>query len=125
MVYKIIRYFHINSKYKGYPLIVDAINFYIENYGNSIKITKDIYPLLSKKYSIPLSCVERNIRTVVETCWNNDKQAVEAILGYRTAKCPSNSEFIDAIAYQIAKDHDIFLISLGSETDKQIKDCES
>ena len=65
MVYKIIRYFHINSKYKGYPLIVDAINFYVENYGQSIKITKDIYPLLSKKYNIPISCVERNIRTVV------------------------------------------------------------
>lgn len=125
MVYKIIRYFHINSKYKGYPLIVDAINFYVENYGKYIKITKDIYPLLSKKYSIPFSCVERNIRTVVETCWDNDKQAVEAILGYKTAKCPSNSEFIDAIAYRIAKDCNISLLSLGTETDKQIEDCES
>lgn len=115
MVYKIIRYFHINSKYKGYPLIVDAINFYVENYGKYIKITKDIYPLLSKKYSIPFSCVERNIRTVVETCWDNDKQAVEAILGYKTAKCPSNSEFIDAIAYRIVKDYDISLISHGSD----------
>lgn len=120
MVYKIIRYFHINSKYKGYPLIVDAINFYVENYGQSIKITKDIYSLLSKKYNIPFSCVERNIRTIVEVCWDNDKQAVENILGYRTAKCPSNSEFIDAIAYQIANSHNISLLSLGTEADKQI-----
>lgn len=115
MVRKIIRYFHITSKYKGYPLIIDAINIYIDKYGECIKITKDIYPILSKKYNMPISLIERDIRTVVETCWNNDRQTVETILGYRTAKCPSNSEFIDAIAYQIAKDHDIFLISLGSD----------
>lgn len=125
MVRKIIRYFRINSKYKGYPLIIDAINIYIDNYGECIKITKDIYPILSIKYNVSASSIERNIRTVVETCWNNDRQTVETILGYKTAKCPSNSEFIDAIAYRIAKDCNISLISLGSETDKQIKDCES
>ena len=108
MVRKIIRYFHITSKYKGYPLIIDAINIYIDKYGECIKITKDIYPILSKKYNMPISLIERDIRTVVETCWDNDKQAVEVILGYKTAKRPSNSEFIDAIAYFIIKENNLF-----------------
>ena len=107
MVRKIIRYFHITSKYKGYPLIIDAINIYIDKYGECIKITKDIYPILSKKYNMPISLIERNIRTIVEACWDNDKQAVKTILGYKTAKCPSNSEFIDAIAYFIIKGNNI------------------
>ena len=115
MVRKIIRYFHITSKYKGYPLIIDAINIYIDKYGECIKITKDIYPILCEKYNMPISLIERNIRTIVEACWDNDKQAVKTILGYKTAKCPSNSEFIDAIAYRIVKDYDISLISHGSD----------
>ena len=103
MVRKIIRYFHINSKYKGYPLIIDAINIYIDNYGECIKITKDIYPILSMKYNVSASSIERNIRTVVEACWDNDKQTVEAVLGYKTMKCPSNSEFIDAVANKVVE----------------------
>lgn len=101
MTHKIIREFHITSKYKGYPLIIDAIDFYISKDGNYIKITKDLYPILSEKYNISTSSVERNIRTVVEACWANNKEAVQNIIGHKTIRCPSNSEFIDAIAYYI------------------------
>lgn len=101
MTHKIIRYFNITSKYKGYPLIIDAINLYISKDGDYIKITKDIYPIISKKYNISTSCVERNIRTVVETCWTNDKETVQSIIGHKIIRCPSNSEFIDAIAFYI------------------------
>lgn len=101
MVYKIIRYFRITSNYKGYLLIIDAIKIYTENNYECLKITKDIYPTLATKYDMSLSSVERNIRTVIETCWKNDKKAVEQLLGYKINKCPSNSVFIDAIAYYI------------------------
>ena len=107
MVRKIIRYLHINSKYKGYPLIIDAVNLYIENYGKCIKITKDINQILAAKYNTSITSVERNIRTVVEICWNNDRQTVETILGYKTTKCPSNSEFLDAVANIIINHYEI------------------
>ena len=105
MICKTIRRFRISSKYKGYPLIIDAIEMYIENNGKSIKITKDIYPILAAKYNMSFGSVERDIRTIIETCWQNDKRLMEEILGYKNTKCPSNSVFIDAIAYHIIESH--------------------
>ncbi len=102
MVCKIIRQFRISSRYKGYPLIIDAIEMYIENNGKSIQITKDIYPILATKYNMSLSSVERDIRTIIEICWHNDNKSIEEMLGYKINKCPSNSIFIDAIAHYIA-----------------------
>lgn len=101
MICKTIRQFRISSKYKGYPIIVDAIEMYIVNNGKTVQITKDIYPILAQKYNMSLSSVERDIRTIVEVCWQNDKCSVEEILGYKTNKCPSNSIFLDAISYHI------------------------
>lgn len=102
MVCKTIRQFRITSKYKGYPLIVDAIEMYIKKTGQNIQITKDIYPVLAQKYDMSYSSVERDIRTIVETCWYNDRNTIEDILGYKTNRCPSNSVFLDSLAYYIA-----------------------
>lgn len=101
MIYKTIRHFRVSSRYKGYPLIVDAIEMYIEGDGKSIQITKDIYPKLAQKHNMSFSSVERDIRTIVEICWQNDRKYVEEILGYKINKCPSNSIFLDAISYHI------------------------
>lgn len=98
---KIIRQFKVTSKYKGYPLIIDAIELSIQNYGDCIKITKDIYPALSEKYGIPQYSVERNIRTIIEACWKNDRELLKKIAGCDLIKCPTNSDFIDSVAYYI------------------------
>lgn len=103
-IQKIIRQFRVTSKYKGYILIVNATVLYSEK--DYIQITKDIYPVLAKKYHMSATSVERNIRTVVETCWRNDRRAVQAIFGYNINKCPSNSEFLDAIVYFVSNKKD-------------------
>lgn len=96
-IQKTIRQFRITSKYKGYLLIIDATILYLEK--DFIQITKDIYPILARKYNMSTASVERDIRTVIETCWRNDKRAVQNLFGYELTKCPSNSEFLDAISY--------------------------
>ena len=104
MIQKIIRNFRVTSKYKGYSLIVDATNLYMSM--DFVKITKDIYPVLAQKYNISVSSVERNIRTVVETCWRNNRRAVQEIIGYNINKCPSNADFIEAISYFVTNKKD-------------------
>lgn len=99
--YEIMRNFHITSKYKGYPLMIEAIEISIKNFGKCIQVTKDIYPVLAHRHNISQYSVERNIRTIVETCWKNDRDLVIQILGYEITCCPTNSEFIDSIAYYI------------------------
>lgn len=103
---ELIRKFYITPRYKGYKLILDAIQISITNYGEYIQITNDVYIPLSFRYKVSLYCIERNIRTVVEKCWVNNKDLVFEIFGYKPAKCPSNSEFIDYISYYIMKNND-------------------
>lgn len=107
MVYKIIRRFRITSKYKGYPLVIDAVDMYINSHGKCLKITKDVYPILAIKYDMSVGSVERDIRTIIETCWCNDRGYVESLLGYKVNKCPSNSVFLDAIAYHIITSNNV------------------
>ena len=101
MIRKIIRQFRVTSKYKGYLLIIDATQFYTDK--DFVQITKDVYPALAQKYHTSTASVERNIRTVVEICWQNDRKAVQDIIGYDITRCPSNSEFLEAIAYSMSE----------------------
>lgn len=103
MTEKIIRQFKITTKYKGYFVAVEAIEYSINNFGQYIKITKDIYPTLSIKYHMSISSIERNIRTIIIACWNNNKILLEEIMGCKLTTYPSNSEFIFSIAYYIVK----------------------
>lgn len=98
---KILRKCKITRKYFGYYYLSDAIDIVRKNPNKVLMVTKDIYPVIAEKYCITEAAVERSIRTVIEKCWHNNKEYVEQVLGYKTAKCPSNMEFIDAVAYYI------------------------
>ena len=51
-VYGIIRRLGVTSKYKGYYYLVEAVNMVMEQKEEQMRITKDIYPGLSKKFKL-------------------------------------------------------------------------
>lgn len=98
---KILRKCHLNSKYKGYFYIQDSVDIiisYIEDNQTTTYITKDIYPVIAHKYNSTIPSVEVAIRHAIYRCWNGNKSYVCEILGYNTSKCPSNAEFLNALA---------------------------
>lgn len=99
MEIEIIRKFNITSRYNGYYLLPEAIEIAKDNYGSCIKITKDIYPVLAQRHRIPDKRIERNIRTVIEKCWENNRALMEKIAGKELEVPPSNGEFLDFMAY--------------------------
>ena len=58
-----------------------------------VKVTKDIYPVIARKYKSTPSNVEHNIRTLVNLCWMNHKDTLEEMAGCTMADKPTNSEF--------------------------------
>ena len=97
---KILRKCHLNSKYKGYLYIqysVDIIISCIEN-DKTTYITKDIYPVIAHRYNTTISSIEAAIRHAIYRCWNDNKSYVCEILEYDALKCPSNAEFLNALA---------------------------
>lgn len=102
-VYGLIRKLGATSKYKGYYYVAEAVNMAKELQERPMKITKDIYPILARKYKSTPSNVEHNIRTLVNIYWINHKEDLELIAGCSMEDKPTNSEFIDILAYYLNK----------------------
>ena len=94
-VYGVIRKLGATSKYKGYYYVVDAVEMAQKICERPVKVTKDIYPVIARKY------VEHNIRTLVNLCWMNHKDTLEEMAGCTMADKPTNSEFIDILVYYL------------------------
>lgn len=92
---------------KGFEYLRSAIlSFFDEKefgrYGfSSISMTKDLYPMVAKKYQTTSSRVERAIRHAIEVAWDRgDTELLNQLFGYsidpRKGK-PTNSEFVALI----------------------------
>lgn len=66
-----------------------------------LRITKDIYPYLARKYRSTPTNIEHDIRTMVNVCWEGNKKLLDEIAGYPLEYKPTNSEFIDMLAYYL------------------------
>ena len=102
-VYRLIRQLGVTSKYKGYYYVAEAVRMFMEIQDHPIKITKDIYPTLAKQFKSTSVNVEHDIRTVINVCWESNKEAMDEIAGYPQRYKPTNSEFIDMMAYYLAQ----------------------
>lgn len=100
-VYGLIRKLGATSKYKGYYFVAEAVKMTMEYNEEPMKITKDIYPRLAKKFKSTPMNVEHDIRTVINVCWLANKKTMEHIAGYPLNYKPTNSEFVDMLAYYL------------------------
>lgn len=90
---------------KGYQYVRTAIMMVVENMELLNYITKQLYPVIAKKYSTTSSRVERAIRHSIEVAWSRGRpETMNKIFGYTidTGKGkPTNSEFIAMVADRI------------------------
>ncbi len=104
----------IPSHIRGYKYIKEGIKIIIKN-GNSISyITKDIYPLIAKKYDTTSTRVERAIRHAIEISWNRgDLNLMEEAFGNSldvNRDKPTNSEYLQTIADRLKNRENLILI---------------
>lgn len=93
-------YCRIGRRYKGYRYIKYAIELINEMEEDEIYlITKDIYPQIAQKFNTSTTVVEKNIRTITNKLFTEQKDILKPIFGYIPNKCPSNSQFLDALAF--------------------------
>ena len=102
-VYSLIRKLGITSKYKGYYFVAEAINMVMKEQNEPMNITKEIYPDLAKKFNSTPTNIEHDIRTVVNVCWETNKSGMDKIAGHFLQYTPTNSEFIDMLAYYLSE----------------------
>lgn len=100
-IYGTIRKLGVTSNYKGYFFLADAIKLAMNSPNKPIRITKDIYPYLAMKYKTTTMNIEHNIRTVINLCWETNQEGIAEIAGCPVCRKPTNSEFIDMLAYYL------------------------
>lgn len=102
---KVLRQFKIGKCYSGYDYIIHAIGlmFFDERFFHCL--TKVLYATIAENYNTSPSCVEKNIRKVIQTIWNNpnNEELIKIFFGphYIHIK-PSNKEFL-GLLYEYAK----------------------
>ncbi|TDA69994.1 MAG: sporulation transcription factor Spo0A [Clostridia bacterium] len=107
-VTKIIHQIGVPAHVKGYQYLREAILLVIEDVGLLGAVTKELYPMISRKYQTTPSRVERAIRHAIELAWDRGNvDMINRFFGY-TVKMdrgkPTNSEFIAIIADRIRID---------------------
>lgn len=106
LIYGTIRKLGVTSNYKGYFYLADAIKLAMNSPNKPIRITKDIYPYLAMKYKTTTMNIEHNIRTVISLCWETNQEGIAEIAGCPVCRKPTNSEFIDMLAYYLLTTHE-------------------
>ena len=106
---KLLHELGVPSHIKGYTFIREGINLIYNDPSLSSAITKELYPIIAKKYGTTPSRVERAIRHAIEVSWNRANwELMEEIFGYSVdidkAKA-TNSEFIVTLADKLRLDY--------------------
>ncbi len=98
--YRLIRSLGVTTKYKGYYWLIEALNILAKSEEESFLITKDLYPVLARKMHSTPENIEHNIRTVINHCWERNRDALEHMAGCHLSQKPTNAEFLDMLLYR-------------------------
>lgn len=102
LVTNIIHEVGVPAHIKGYQYIREAITLAVKDMEVINSITKQLYPMLARKFKTTPSRVERAIRHAIEVAWTRGQMDVNnSMFGNTIASNkgkPTNSEFIAMIA---------------------------
>lgn len=96
----------ISPKTKGYYFILYALEIYcaLDIKPGTIKITKDIYPLLAELFKTSPSTIERNIRyTILQLCDKDKTPLYNHLFGtfVNFGSVPTNALFLSTVSMHI------------------------
>jgi two-component system response regulator (stage 0 sporulation protein A) len=101
-VTRIIHQMGVPAHIKGYQYLREAIIMVIEEVSLLGAVTKELYPLIARKYMTTASRVERAIRHAIELAWDRGNvEMMNKFFGYTInveRGKPTNSEFIAMVA---------------------------
>jgi two-component system response regulator (stage 0 sporulation protein A) len=101
-VTKMIQQMGVPAHVKGYQYLRDAIVSVIKDVSLLGAVTKELYPMIARKYSTTPSRVERAIRHAIELAWDRGNiEFVNKFFGYTInvdRGKPTNSEFFAMVA---------------------------
>lgn len=98
----LLRCLGVNNSYVGFRYTVYGIIRAVHEPELLNYISKGLYIETAAHFGTSASCVERDIRTVVNTVWiHGDRERLNHVFGFTLSKRPQNRAFIDTMAQYI------------------------
>ena len=88
----------ITARYRGYFYVSYAVCLAIKQPERLLMVTKWLYPDVAKRFDTTWSCVERNIRTVADLSWKNNRDLLEVMARVPLNQKPTPSQFLGILA---------------------------
>ena len=110
-VHKLLRKLGGNGGYLGFFYAASAIELVMNNETEFYQC-KWLYNEVANQYQTTPVCVERNIRTLVDSIWKQgNRELLGEIIPYPGGKKPKNAQFIDGLAVYLSEHHESLGIS--------------
>ena len=104
-IYNTLYRLGITAKYRGFFHASYAIALAKKQPDRLLMVTKWLYPEVAKRFETNWSCVERNIRTVAELAWKNNREYLENMAHMPLNKKPTPSQFLGILVAYISSDN--------------------
>ncbi len=102
LIEQTLRRLRISGKLKGYAYLTYMIGETVKNPRRTELITKDLYPETAARFGSEYRRVERAVRHAIRFSWNaGGGEELSQLAGYPLDRPPSNSEFIDIVAFGV------------------------
>lgn len=96
---RLLRLLGVNGKLAGFHYAAYMVEQVRDQPENMVLITKRLYMQTAEHFNTTPSCVERNLRTLIQSCWSYpDHSLLNLISGTELRQPPTNSHFIDILA---------------------------
>lgn len=96
---QLLRRLGLSGRLKGFGYTTYMIEQAAKDPSAVRLITKSLYPETARRFQASVSAVERNLRTLVYSCWSHgDRAFLEVVAGRHIPRRPTNSEFLDLAA---------------------------
>ena len=94
----LIRSLGINGTYRGYRYLCYGIKLCLEDEDYLLCISKLLYPEIARIFHTSGSSVERDIRTVINVCWEKGNRRLLQEISLRPLSArPTSSVFLDIL----------------------------
>ena len=101
---RLLRLLGVSGKLSGFYFAVYMLEQVQKKPEHVLLITKRLYRQTAQRFNTTTSCVERNLRTLVQACWRQpDHSMLDQIAGCPLSQPPTNTQFIDMLASYLRK----------------------
>lgn len=99
----LLRRLGVNNSYVGFRYTIYGVSRTAQDPTLLAYISKGLYVDIAARFQTSIGCVERNIRTLINTIWfHGDRRLLNEIFNFELSQKPLNGAFIDALANYVA-----------------------